>query len=282
MIAWLLKELEKNPTTIFYKRDLLRQSKKHFEELQLRKFLTYVQPDPNRETYPCSLPCENACPMDIVEIEGKQYAICPHDNEIDPIPLDENALERYEFSIERLLEHIRAANGFDGTLQRIDQDFFYLGHTTYNGSRVGFVFGFTCAHKGVLELTGLKRFCTDDDYLVVFSPVSVIEDVFIRRELGRERIVQTSFDLSLNFQTYQFSLEKLLSGAIAQKATETGQKNNTGRRKRGRRKDPKIKTRNRQIAEFKANNPGKTYKEIGQKFNVSAEVVRKACNNPDN
>ena len=224
MIAYILGELEKNPTSIFYKQDLLKRSKKHFEELQRLRLLTYVQPDPNRETYPCSLPCENACPMDVVEMAGKQYAICPQNNEVDPIPLDEDALEQYEFSIERLLERIRVANGFGGTLQKIDQELFYLGYTTYRGSRVGFVFGFICVRKSVLELTGLKRLCVDDDFLVVFSPVSVIEDVSIRRELGRERVVQTSFGLSLNFQTYQLSLEKLLSGVIAQRATETKSK----------------------------------------------------------
>jgi hypothetical protein len=220
--------------------------------------------------------------MEVVEMGGKLFTICPKDSEVAPIPLDEDALEQYEFSIERLLERLRVVNGFGGTLQKIDQELFYLGHTTYRGSRVGFVFGFTCASKSVLELTGLKRLCADDDFLVVFSPVSVIEDVSIKRELGHEGIVQTSFGLSLNFQTYQLSIEKLLSGVIAQKDAETGQKNNKGRRKRGRKKDPKIKTRNRQIAEFKANNPDRTYKEVGRKFKVSAEVARKACNNPDN
>jgi hypothetical protein len=49
--------------------------------------------------------------------------------------------------------------------------------------------------------------------------------------------------------------------------------------KRGRKKDQKIRTRNEEIAIFKANHHSMTYKEIGKEFGVSDEVVRKACNN---
>ncbi len=159
--------------------------------------------------------------MDIVENEGKQYAVCSQNDEIDPILLDADAIEQYEFSIERFLEHIRAANGFGGTLQRIAQDLFYLGHTTYKGNRVGFIFGFTCVRKGVLELTGLKRLCSDDDYLIVFSPVSLIEDVFCKKQLEQEKIVQTSLTISLDFQAYKFSVEKVLSGIVAREVDKT-------------------------------------------------------------
>lgn len=54
-----------------------------------------------------------------------------------------------------------------------------------------------------------------------------------------------------------------------------------GRNKRGRKTDQKIITRNHQIALFKAHHPRMTYKQIGAHFDVSAEVVRKACNNPE-
>ncbi|MDD5011820.1 MAG: hypothetical protein PHQ00_06830 [Phycisphaerae bacterium] len=53
-------------------------------------------------------------------------------------------------------------------------------------------------------------------------------------------------------------------------------------KKRGRKKDPKVKRRNKEIAKYQAKNPRKSYKEIGKKFNVSAEVIRKACNSSDN
>jgi hypothetical protein len=220
LIAWILKELEKNPSSVFHKQDLLKKSEQQFEELKRIGLLTYVQPDLNCETYPCSLPCANTCPMDIAEVGGKLFAICPKDSEIDPIPLDRDDLDKYAFCMEKFLEHVRIANGLGGALNRIEQDYWYFGYKTYKDHRVGFIFGFTIAHKSLLEITGLKCLCADDDFLVVFSPASVIEDVTHKRELDRERFIQTSLALSLNFQTYEFSIEKLLSGLIARGENE--------------------------------------------------------------
>ena len=56
----------------------------------------------------------------------------------------------------------------------------------------------------------------------------------------------------------------------------------TNSRKRGRKKDPKVKRRNKAIADYKAKNPRMTYKETGKVFDVSADTARKACDNPDN
>lgn len=226
MIAWLLRELEKNPTSVFRKRDLLKISERQFEELRRLGFLTYVQPDLNSDTYPCSQPCDKTCPMDIAEVEGKLFAICPNDSELDPISLDRDDLDKYTFCVEKFLEHVRTANKLDGTLHKIDQDYLYFGSEIYTGRRLGFVFGFTVPRKSVLELTGLKRLCADDDFLVVFSPVSMIEDVLLKGRLHHDKIIQTSLASSLNFQTYELSIEKILSGAVAREAAETGQKNN--------------------------------------------------------
>ncbi len=220
MIEWLLKELEKNPTGVFRKRDLLEQSKEQFKELKSLGLLIYVQPNLNCETYPCSLPCANSCPMDVVEMDSRLYAICPQDSEIDPISLNRDELDKYQFCIEKFLELVRSANKLAGSLHEIEQDYFYFGYSTYKNNRVGFVFGFTITCKSTLELTGLKRFCADDDYLVIFSPVLAIEDISRIKELGNERIIQTSFASSLNFQTFQFSIDKLVSGILERRAKD--------------------------------------------------------------
>lgn len=62
---------------------------------------------------------------------------------------------------------------------------------------------------------------------------------------------------------------------------ETGSESK-GKSKRGRKKDPKVRRRNKEIAIYRANNPKLSWKEIGIKFDVSADIARKACNNPDN
>lgn len=211
MIAWILEELEKNPTSVFRKRDLRKISEQQFAELKRLGFLSYVQPDLNSDTYPCSLPCENACPMDIVEEEGSLFAICPKDSELDPIPLDRPDLDKYAFCVEKFLERVRTANDLSGTLHAVDEDYLYVGQTTRNGRRVAFVFGLAVAHKSVLELVGLKRLCSDDCYLVVLSPASAIEDIAVVRQLSQDRIIQTSLTILLDFQTYKLSDQLILS-----------------------------------------------------------------------
>lgn len=105
--------------------------------------------------------------------------------------------------------------------------------------------------------------------------------LLIRYRTEHKKNIPPVPDTWLGIMDWITDVKKVLQ-ADAQKPAETEHENKKSRIKRGRRKDPKIKTRNRQIGEFKANNPDKTYKEIGRQFMVSAEVVRKACNNPDN
>jgi len=220
LIAWLLKELEKNPTSLFRKKDLLKKSKKQFEELKRQGFLTYVQPDPHHETYPCTLACLNTCPMDVVEMEGELFAICPKDTEIDPITLKKDDLSRYAFSIDRLLEQIRTANKLGGSFHRINGVYSYIGYKTYDGNRVGFVFIPKIADVSMLELSGLNQLCEDDDILVVLTPASKIEDVSLKGMLRAKKIVQSSLVSSVNLQTFELPIETLISGILKPKTEQ--------------------------------------------------------------
>lgn len=275
MIEWLLKELEKNPAGVFRKQDLLKQSKEQFEKLKSLKLLRYVQPDLNSETHPCSLPCANACPMDVVEMNSRLYAICPQNSEIDPISLNRDELDKYQFSIEKFLELVRSANKLDGSLHEIEQDYFYFGYTTYKNNRVGFAFGIAIIRESILKLTGLKCLCMDDDYLVIFSPVSLIEDISRRKELGSEKIAQTSFASLLNFQTFQFSIDKLFSGILEHRA-ETEQEDEIsvdGPKKRGRNINPNRDKEAEDIMEFR-NDDEKSWKEVAKKFEITTAAAQ--------
>jgi hypothetical protein len=211
VIEWLLEQVEKDPTTLFRKRDLLDRSQPQFEQLRNRGLLVYVQTDPEDETYPCQLPCARACPKQIVQMQGRFYAMCPEDSEIDPMLLGEDDLHKYVFSVEALLQEIRKANGLSGSLSCIEPDYYYMGHTTCDARRVGLVFVASMKGKGVLELCGLRRVCTDDDVLVVLSPISAIDDISMRAGLGREKVIHTSLIASLDLNTFSLSTERLLA-----------------------------------------------------------------------
>lgn len=142
MIAWLLKELEKNPTSLFRKVDLLKRSKRQFEELKQQGFLTYVQVDPHHETYPCNLPCSNTCPMEVVEKEGQLFAICPKDTEIDPIPLTKDDILKYQFSLDVLIKETRKANAFTGDSYALTSRLYFIGERVVNSVNTAFIVAF--------------------------------------------------------------------------------------------------------------------------------------------
>ena len=140
MIAGLLKMLEKNPASVFRKKDLLRKSKEQFEKLKAQGFLTYSQPDPYHEAYPCTLPCANACPMDVVNMEGKFFAICPEDTEVDPIPLTKDDISRYHLSLDMIFKAIREANNFAGDIYPLNSHLYFIGEQVIEGINTAFIF----------------------------------------------------------------------------------------------------------------------------------------------
>jgi len=214
VIEWLLEQVERNPTVLLRKRDLLNKSPREFEWLRQRGLLVYVQTDPEDETYPCDLPCARACPKQIVWMQGRFYAMCPEDSEIDPILLGEDDLHKYVFSVARFLEEIRGANRLGGCLSHIEPDYHYVGHTTCDERQVGLIFVPSTEGKGLLELCGLRGTCTDDDILIVLSPVSTIDDISVRADLSRHRIVQVSLETALDHRTFKIPVAKLVAQAI--------------------------------------------------------------------
>jgi hypothetical protein len=139
LISWLLKELEKNPATVFRKADLLKKSKSQFEKLKRQGFLAYVQPDPHHETYPCTLPCSNACPMEVVEMEQKRFAICPTDTEIEPIPLTKDDISKYRFSLDAPVRAVRKTNDFTGDAYALTPRLYVIGERVVGGLNTAFV-----------------------------------------------------------------------------------------------------------------------------------------------
>jgi len=138
LIAWLLRELEKNPATVFRKKDLLKRSKEQFEKLSRNGFLIYYQPEPHHETYPCSIPCPNTCPMEVVEMEGKFFAICPKDTEINPIPLTKDDISRYQVRLDKVIEAIRRANNFTGSSYSLTPRLHFVGERVVHDVNTAF------------------------------------------------------------------------------------------------------------------------------------------------
>jgi len=228
VIKYLLGEIEKSPNPVFSKRELLSISEEEFRDLTKRRILTYVRPC-GSDVEKVRLPrCQHGCPLTIVETDGELEAVCLQHPEEDPIRIEKDDLSRYALSVDNLLSEIVSANRINGKLHRISGDCFYMGHKTYNSNRVGFIFIQTIGKGKLLKLSGLRHLCKDDDILVVFTPVSQTEDVALKNVFRHDRIVQTSFAASLNPQTFELPIKKLISGLLKPKAiTELSKRQKT-------------------------------------------------------
>ncbi len=135
----MLKELEKSPTSFFREAKLRENSPGQLKKLTKLRFLQYDRPDPDNETYPCTLPCTRTCPMEVVEMEGRRWAICPKDSEIDPIPLPEARTDRYILSLKTLISAIREENGLAGESYAITPRLHFLGARVIDETNTAFV-----------------------------------------------------------------------------------------------------------------------------------------------
>lgn len=217
MIKYLLEEIEKSPNPVFSKRELLSISEEGFQDLTKRRILTYFRPSEG-DLEKVRLPrCQHGCSLTIVETDGELEAVCLQHPEEDPIRIEKDDLSRYALSVDNLLSEIVSANRINGKLHRLGGDCFYIGHKTYNSNRVGFIFIQTIGKGKLLKVSGLRHLCKDDVILVVFTPVSQTEDVALKNVFRQDRIVQTSFAASLNPQTFELPIDKLVSGLLKTK-----------------------------------------------------------------
>lgn len=218
MIKFLLQEIEKSPNPLFTKMELLSLSPKVFQDLTKRKILVYFRPSEN-DMEKVRLPrCQHGYPLTVVQVEGGFEAVCLEHREEDPIPIEKDDLNRYAFCVDMLLVQLRTANRIDGDLHRINGGYFYVGYKTYSDNRVGFIFISKIGNEKLVKLSGLKHLCKDDDILVVLTPASKIEEVPLKGRLRHEKIIQTSLVSSLDPQTFELPIEKLVSGLLKPKA----------------------------------------------------------------
>ena len=172
MIVWLLKTLEKNPASVFRKKDLIRKSESQFERLKHLGLLAFCQPDPHHETYPCDHPCANACPMDVVNMEGKLFAICPEDSEVDPIPLAKDDIAGYRLAVDMLIKAIREANNFAGDSYSFSSRMYFIGKHVIKGLSTAFILAlFPDAETAEPHLLSLPtRIAANYQRVVVVTP----------------------------------------------------------------------------------------------------------------
>jgi len=136
----MLARVEKSPHSTFRRAELLRGSVGRFDRLRRAGLLVYVRPAEAGMTHPCHVPdCGNVCPMDVVRVKGRYYAVCPEDEAARRTPLTEDDLARYRFSLDALAALIRRDNGLGGSAYRITPRLYFLGNRLVERRATAFV-----------------------------------------------------------------------------------------------------------------------------------------------
>ena len=198
MIDWILRELEKQPSTLFYEKELTARDASEFARLKHEKLLAYVQPDDRSETYGFGQPK----PLTVVKVDGELYGINDEDPEVDPVSLKRADLARYRFSLERFIDKLRAANNLLGPKSEFDKRLFIAGEKATDGKRVAFVFALLDSEKRARDLLlSLPSLLPDNfDRVVVVTPSFSTASLDLRSHLDRARISVWPLDDAINLK----------------------------------------------------------------------------------
>lgn len=186
MIDWILSELEKQPSTLFYEKELKVRDADAFTRLKREKLLVYVHPDDHSETYGLG----QKKPLTVARIDDELYGFDDEDLEAAPIPLKRADLSRYKFSLEGFIKKLREANNLLGPMSPLDKRLVFAGEKATDGKIVAFVFALLDSEKRAenLLLSLPSRISSSPDLVVVATPSFTLKSEALRAQLGRLRI----------------------------------------------------------------------------------------------
>jgi len=184
MIAWLLREVEKDPSRIFMKEELISRSKNGFYKINKDGFLKFIHPDLDGGYISCRTPCSEPCSGMKLRpapqgLKGAfAVAFCETDPNVDQIILSRKDLSAYQLNIDAVLEKFHECNYLQGKPDLLDQRLSYLGISKAGGFSIAVVLAFfpdtRLAMKSLLALPNSISW-RHNRILVVF-PSLVISD----------------------------------------------------------------------------------------------------------
>jgi hypothetical protein len=197
VIEWILQELEKQPSRLFYAQELNVTDAMEFTRLKSEKALAYVQPDEFNETYGFDQPV----PLTVARIGSQYWGISEDDPESDPVLLNRSDLGRYKFMVDHFATKLRMANDLSGSPFSLDGREFFLGERMVDHKRIAFVFGlYNSDHLSQNLLLSLRgKLARKFDYIIVVTPSYVVTSVLLAAQCERMQIYVVPLKATQNF-----------------------------------------------------------------------------------
>jgi hypothetical protein len=191
----VLGQVEKYPETTFSETELRKISSDGFQEMLKGRFLKYQQSDPDKETFPCPMPCDKGCDRVIGKIGGSYRAICPGDSSVQPIILANGDLNRYIFDVDKLLSIISSKNQLVGQTSQINDRILFIGGKSIGQDRVAVMLGlFKNGREAESILLGLNNEIPVYDRTVILLPFCDKVPQSVLRSLENQNIVVATFE----------------------------------------------------------------------------------------
>lgn len=198
MIDWILSELEKQPSRLFYEKELIDKDASEFTRLKDERLLTYVQPDDHSEVYGLG----QRIPLTVKKMGDKYWAFAEDDPEADPIPIKKSDLSKYAFRLDQFANRLQKMNNLSGSPFRIDRRLFFLGEKVVNGEKITFVLGFFNSDREVENLLlGLPaRLPHKTGHIAVITPSYEVASASLVSQLAGMRIQVFPYRLTDNWR----------------------------------------------------------------------------------
>lgn len=169
----ILRRLEQFPNAHFWGASLKTQFPKDFEVLCSAGLLRIHRSNPPDDSSPCpsGSSCE-AASRDVVETNGKLWAVCTCPAEQPPILVTRDQLYRYAFDIAAFVRLLRDGNGLGGHQIRLTDRFTLAGELTVDDRAAVWVFALLAqTEESVTLLDSLRaRLPRSVGSIVVLTP----------------------------------------------------------------------------------------------------------------
>jgi hypothetical protein len=205
LIEWILRQLEKQPSTLFYEAALRDKNEADFLELKEKKLLNYVQPNSVEEVYSP----DQSEPKAAINLGGHYTVIDDESPETGLFFLDRTDFNKYSFSFETFAILMATANGFSKAYKNLHRRLYYAGERNLDDNRVALILAFIDQDRRTEDLllglpgrlpAGFKQFC-------VVTPSYITKSAELLERLER----QQTFVIPLkDFNEFKIDLSPLI------------------------------------------------------------------------
>jgi hypothetical protein len=190
LLLHLLKQIEGSPEAKFYESELIGVSSAGFTAFKKQKHLLFDQYDFESEHYFDKRGNEYF----VRKYNGKWIATSTEDSSIAPLYLKEQDLNRYTFSIQPILNQIRAKNSLAKNINQITSRVWYIGEKSVIQNSVGtFVALLSDDETAEAELLGLRSKVGKMDGALILCPSYQIKSQDLLSKLAGQNIFCFTF-----------------------------------------------------------------------------------------